>query len=147
MLRAVALWVVVAALALGGCGDDASDESRPAATATAASAADGYYEAMDALVTRLDTEVAAAIAGDAGATKRIAGVVKDVREQLRELRATGEESPAGNLVLTTAASARDYASNGDRASLELIRRIPIVETRDALKSEAAALRPLTDARQ
>lgn len=137
MLRAAVLGTVIAALALGGCGDDASDESRPAATATASTTAPaGYYEAMDALVTRLDTEVAAAIAGDAGATKRIAGVVEDVREQLREFRATGKESPAGNLVLTTAASARDFASDGDRAGLELIRRIPIVEARDALKSEA-----------
>ena len=137
MLRAAVLGTVIAALALGGCGDNASDESRPAATATAtATAPAGYYEAMDALVTRLDGEVAAATAGDADATTRIAGVVKDVREQLRGFRATGEESPAGTLLLTTAASARDYARNGDRAGLKLIRRIPIVETRDALKSEA-----------
>ena len=133
MLRAAVLGTVIAALALGGCGDDASEETRPAATATAPA---GYYGAMDALVTRLDTEVAAAIAGDADAAKRIAGVVEDVREQLREFRATGKESPAGNLVLTTAASARDYARNADRAGLKLIRRIPIAETRDALKSEA-----------
>ncbi|MDP9133662.1 MAG: hypothetical protein M3N56_02415, partial [Actinomycetota bacterium] len=70
MLRAAVLATVVAALMLG-CGDDASDESRPAATASAASAPSGYYEAMDALVTDLDRAVAAAISGDAGATTRI----------------------------------------------------------------------------
>ena len=134
MLRAAVFATVVAALVLGGCGDDASDEpggSPPAATAT--SAPSGYYEAMDALVTDLDTAVAAAISGDAGATKRIKAVIKDVRTQLRG----SGETPAGNLVLTTAASARDYARNGDRAGLKLIRRIPIVEARDALRSEAA----------
>ena len=88
---------------------------------------------MDALVTDLDRAVAAAISGDAGATKRIKAVIKDVRTELRE----SGETPAGNLVLTTAASARDYAPNGDRAGLKLIRRIPIVEARDALRSEAA----------
>lgn len=134
MLRAAVLATVVAALVLGGCGDDASDEpgqSRPAATAT--SATNGYYEAMDGLVTRLDKAVAAAISGDAGATKRIQAVIKDVRTELRE----SGETPAGNLVLTTAASARDYATNKDREGLKLIRRIPIVEARDALRSEAA----------
>ena len=133
MLRSAVLATVVAALVLGGCGGDASDEggaSTPAATAAPPSSA--YYEAMDALVTRLDRAVAAAIAGDADATKRIKAVIKDARTQLRE----SGETPAGNLVLTTAASARDYARNGDRAGLKLIRRIPIVETRDALTSEA-----------
>ena len=132
MLRAAVLATVVAALVLGGCADDASDESRPAATATATSAPSGYYEAMDELVTDLDRAVAASISGDAGATKRIKAVIKDVRTELRE----SGETPAGNLVLTTAASARDYAQNGDRAGLKLIRRIPIVEARDALTSEA-----------
>ena len=134
MLRAAVLATVVAALVLGGCGDDASDEpgeSRPAATAT--SAPTGYYEAMDALVADLDMAVAAAISGDAGATKRIKAVIKDVRAELQE----SGETPAGNLVLTTAASARDYATNNDREGLKLIRRIPIVEARDALRSEAA----------
>jgi hypothetical protein len=133
MLRAAVLATVVAALVLGGCGDDSSDESRPAATASATSAPSGYYEAMDELVTDLDRAVAAAISGDAGATKRINAVIKGVRAELRE----SGETPAGNLVLTTAASARDYAANKDREGLKLIRRIPIVETRDALRSEAA----------
>jgi hypothetical protein len=132
MLRAAVLATVVAALMLG-CGDDASDESRPAATASATSAPSGYYEAMDELVTDLDRAVATAISGDAGATKRINAVIKGVRAELRE----SGETPAGNLVLTTAASARDYAANKDREGLKLIRRIPIVETRDALRSEAA----------
>jgi len=134
MLRAAVVATVVAALVLGGCGDDASDEpggSRPAATAS--SAPNGYYEAMDGLVTRLDKAVAGAISGDAGATKRIKAVIKDVRAELRE----SGETPAGNLVLTTAASARDYATNKDREGLKLIRRVPIVEARDALRSEAA----------
>lgn len=132
MLRAAVLATVVAALVLGGCGDDGSDESRPAATASATSAPSGYYEAMDELVTDLDRAVAAAISGDAGATKRIQAVIKDVRAELRE----SGDTPAGNLVLTTAASARDYAANKDREGLKLIRRIPIVEARDALRSEA-----------
>ena len=34
-------------------------------------------------------------------------------------------------------SARDYARNGERQGLRLIRDVPIVEARDALKSEAA----------
>ena len=132
MLRAAVLATVVAALVLGGCGDDAPDESRPGATASATSAPSGYYEAMDELVTDLDSAVAAAISGDAGATKRINAVIKGVRAELRE----SGETPAGNLVLTTAASARDYALNKDQEGLKLIRRIPIVEARDALRSEA-----------
>jgi hypothetical protein len=65
-------------------------------------------------------------------------VVRDVRKQLEERRAAGDgESPGGNFVLTTALSARDYARNGEREGLQLIRDVPIVEARDALKSEAA----------
>ena len=134
MLRAAVLWAVLAALTLGGCGDDGSSEgdgSRPAATATAASS--DFYAEMDDLVTRLDQAVAAAIAGEEAAVKRIDGVVRDVRSKLRE---QGAESPAGNLVLTTAAQARDYARTGERAGLELIREVPIAEARDLLKSEA-----------
>jgi hypothetical protein len=142
MLRAAVLATVVTALAVGGCGDDASDEggeSGPAATATATPASRDYYEAMDELVTRLDRAVAAAIAGEADAVKRIDDVVKDAREELREHRAAGGgESPAGNLVLTTAASARDYARDGEREGLKLVRRFPIVEARDALESEASS---------
>jgi hypothetical protein len=142
MLRAAVVGTVVAALALGGCGDDAADEggeSRPAATATATPASREYYEAMDELVSRLDRAVAAAIAGEADAVKRIEDVVKDAREELREHRAAGGgESEAGNLVLTTAASARDYARNGEQEGLKLVRRIPIVEARDFLQSEASS---------
>ena len=142
MLRAAVVGTVVAALALGGCGDDAADEggeSRPAATATATPASREYYEAMDELVTRLDRAVAAAIAGEEDAVKRIEDVVKDAREELREHRAAGGgESEAGNLVLTTAASAREYARNGEQEGLKLVRRIPIVEARDFLQSEASS---------
>ena len=77
-------------------------------------------------------------AGEANAMRRIKGVVRDVRDQLKERRAAGDgESPAGNFVLTTALSARDYARNGERQGLQLVRDVPIVEARDALKSEAA----------
>ena len=93
---------------------------------------------MDELVTRLDGAVAAAIAGEADAVKRLNGVVRDTRTELREHKAAGGgDSPAGNLVLTTAAQARDYARNGEREGLELIRDVPIGEARDLLKNEAA----------
>ena len=92
---------------------------------------------MDRLVTRLDRAVAAALAGEADAVRRIKGVVRDAREQLRARRAVGDGvSPAGNFVLTTAASARDYAVHGEREGLQLIRDVPIVEAHDALKSES-----------
>jgi hypothetical protein len=82
--------------------------------------------------------VAAAIAGEAAAVQRINGVVRDTRKELRDHKAAGGgESPAGNLVLTTAAQARDYARNGEQEGLELIRDVPIIEARDLLKSEAA----------
>ena len=65
-------------------------------------------------------------------------MVRDTRKELREHTAAGGgESPAGNLVLTTAAQARDYARNGEREGLELIRDVPIGEARDLLKNEAA----------
>lgn len=137
MARAAVLCAVAAALLLGGCGDDGSSEggeSTPAATPASAE----YYKAMDELVTRLDGAVDAAIAGEADAVKRLNGVVRDTRKELREHKAAGGgESPAGNLVLTTAAQARDYARNGEREGLELIRDVPIGEARDLLKNEAA----------
>jgi hypothetical protein len=143
MLRAAVLGAVLVVLGLGGCGDEGSSESgksTPAPTPTAtATLRDDYYAAMDDLVTRLDRAVAAAISGEKDAVARIKGVIRDVREQLRKRRAAGDgESPAGNFVLTTAASARDYARNGERQGLKLIRDVPIVEARDALKNEAAA---------
>jgi hypothetical protein len=141
MLRAAVLATVVIVLGLGGCGEGSSGggtstlAATPSATATSR---DEYYSTMDDLVTRLDRAVAAAIAGEANPVQRIKGVVRDVREQLKERRAAGDgESPAGNFVLTTAMSARDYARNGERQGLQLIRDVPIVEARDALKSEAA----------
>jgi hypothetical protein len=49
----------------------------------------------------------------------------------------GEDvSAAGNLVVCTAVSARDYAAQEEREGLQLIRDVPIVEARDALASEA-----------
>ena len=141
MLRAAVLATVVIVFAWSGCGEGSNGEatSTPAATPSAtATSRDEYYSAMDDLVTRLDRAVAAAIAGEANAMRRIKGVVRDVRDQLKERRAAGDgESPAGNFVLTTALSARDYARNGERQGLQLIRDVPIVEARDALKSEAA----------
>jgi hypothetical protein len=141
MLRAAVLATVVIVFAWSGCGEGSNGgaTSTPAATPSAAATSrDEYYSAMDDLVTRLDRAVAAAIAGEANAMRRIKGVVSDVRDQLKERRAAGDgESPAGNFVLTTALSARDYARNGDRQGLQLIRDVPIVEARDALKSEAA----------
>jgi hypothetical protein len=139
MPRAAVLATVVMVFAWSGCGEGSNGgpTSTPAATPSAtATSGDEYYSAMDDLVTRLDRAVAAAIAGEANAMRRIKGVVRDVRDQLEERRAAGE-SPAGNFVLTTALSARDYARNGDRQGLQLIRDVPIVEARDALKSEAA----------
>ena len=53
-----------------------------------------------------------------------------------EFRETGTESPAGNLVLTTAASAREFAGRRPAGS-DCSAALPIVETRDALKSEEA----------
>jgi hypothetical protein len=128
---------------MGGCGDEgagAGEESTstPAAipSATAASR-DEFYSTMDDLVTRLDRAVAASLAGEADAVERINRVVRDTREQLKARRAAGDGvSPAGNFVLTTAASARDYAIHGEREGLQLIRDVPIIEARDALSSEA-----------
>jgi hypothetical protein len=74
MLRAAVLWTVIAALALGGCGDDGSSdggESTPTATATPESR--DYYRAMGKLVSRLDHAVAAAIAGEPNAARDYAG--------------------------------------------------------------------------
>jgi hypothetical protein len=138
MARAAVIWAVAAALLLGGCGDDGASEGESTPAATAVPESSDYYAAMDELVTRLDEAVAAAIAGEADAVKRLNGVVRDTRKELREHKAAGGgESPAGNLVLTTAAQARDYARNGEREGLELIRDVPIGEARDLLKNEAA----------
>ena len=131
--------MVVIVLGLGGCGDESGGgTSKPTATASATAASrDVYYATMDDLVTRLDRAVAAAIAGEANAVARIKGVVRDVRKQLKQRRAAGDGvSPAGNLLLTTALSARDYASHGEREGLQLIRDVPVIEARDALTSEA-----------
>ena len=141
MPRAAVLWAVFAALGMGGCGDEAASEratSTPAATPSATSTSgDEFYSEMDRLVTRLDRAVAAALAGEANAVQRIKSVVRDAREQLTARRAAGDGvSPAGRFVLTTAASARDYAIHGDREGLQLIRDVPIIEARDALTSEA-----------
>jgi hypothetical protein len=139
MPHAAVLGMVVIVLGLGGCGDESGGgTSRPTATASAtATSRDVYYSAMDDLVTRLDRAVAAAIAGEANAVERIKGVVRDVRKQLKQRRAAGDGvSPAGNLVLTTALSARDYARHGEREGLQLIRDVPVIEARDALTSEA-----------
>ena len=140
MARAAVLWTVLIALGMSGCGDVGSSEdgrSKPAATPSAATSRDEFYATMDHLVTRLDRAIAAALAGEVNAVARIKRVVRDAREQLKARRAAGEGvSPAGNLVLTTAASARDYAQHEERDGLQLIRDIPIIEARDALKSEA-----------
>jgi len=141
MPRAAVLWAVFVALGMGGCGDEGSSEgstSTPAAIPSAtATSRDEFYSTMDDLVTRLDRAVAAALASEAGAVVRIERVVRDAREQLKARRAAGDGvSPAGNFVLTTAASARDYAIHGDREGLQLIRDVPIIEARDTLKSEA-----------
>ena len=141
MPRAAVLWAVLFALGMGGCGDEGAGEgstSTPAAIPSATpTSRDEFYSTMDDLVTRLDRAVAASLAGDANAVERIKRVVRDTREQLKARRAAGDGvSPAGNFVLTTAASARDYAMNGDREGLQLIRDVPIIEARDALKSEA-----------
>lgn len=140
MVRAAVLWTVLIALGMSGCGDEGSSEAGrstptaiPSATATSR---DGFYAAMDHLLTRLDRAIAAALAGEANAVARLKRVVQDAREQLKARRAAGEgASPAGNLVLTTSASARDYATHGERDGLQLIRDIPIIEARDALSGE------------
>jgi hypothetical protein len=141
MPRAAVLSAVFIALGMGGCGDGGAGEGSsstpapiPSATATSR---DEFYSTMDDLVTRLDRAVAASLAGEANAVARISRVVRDTREQLKARRAAGDGvSPAGNFVLTTAASARDYAMHGEREGLQLIRDVPIIEARDALKSEA-----------
>ena len=139
----VVVWAVFIALGMGGCSDESAGEgststSTPAATASATAASrDEFYSTMDDIVTRLDRVVAAALAGEANAVERIKRVVRDTRERLKERRAAGDGvSPAGNFVLTTAASARDYAIHGEREGLQLIRDVPIIEARDALNSEA-----------
>ena len=135
MLRAGILGAVVAVLAVVGCGEDSSSEpggSEPAATATS-DARSEYYRAMDRLAVRLDRAVSEAIRGEANAPTRIKDVLRQIRTRVEDYR---EESPGGELLLTTAASARDYARRGDRQGLTLIRRVPLIEARDALKSEA-----------
>ena len=141
MRRVAVMWAVLIALGMGGCGGDGAGEgstSTPAAVPSAtATSRDEFYATMDDLVTRLDRAVAASLAGEANAVERIRRVVRDTREQLKARRAAGDGvSPAGNFVLTTAASARDYARDGEREGLQLIRDVPIIEARDALNSEA-----------
>jgi hypothetical protein len=141
MPRAAGLWAVLLALGMGGCGDEGLSEgstSTPAAVPSAtATSRDEFYSRMDDLLTRLDRTVAAALAGEANALARIKRVVRDVREQLKARRAAGDGvSAAGNFVLTTAASARDYVMHAEREGLQLIRDVPIIEARDALESEA-----------
>jgi hypothetical protein len=107
MLRVGILGAVVAVLALVGCGEDSSSDqggSKPAATATSDVRSE-YYRAMDKLAVRLDKAVSAAIEGDANALARIKNVLRQIRTQL-------EESSGGQFLLTTAASARDYARRG-----------------------------------
>jgi hypothetical protein len=121
VLRVAALGAVVAVVAMVGGGEDSSSEqggSEPTATSDVPSA---YYRAMDRLAVRLDRAVSAAIEGDANALARIKDVLRQIRTRLKEYR---EESPGGEFLLTTAASARDYASRGDRHGLRLIRRVP-----------------------
>jgi hypothetical protein len=89
---------------------------------------------MDEHAVRLHSAVSGAIEGDANALARIKNVLKRIQGELERYR---EESPAGRLLLTTAASARDYARQEDREGLRLIRRMPLIEARDALESEAA----------
>jgi hypothetical protein len=135
MPRVVILGAVVAVLAPVGCGEGSSSDrggSEPAATATS-NVRREYYRAMDELAVRLDRAVSRAIDGDAKALARIKSVLTQIRTKLEEHR---EESPGGELLLTTAASARDYARREDRQGLKLIRRVPVIEARDALESEA-----------
>ena len=141
MPRVAVLWAVFVALGMGGCGDEGAGEgskSTPAALPSAtATSRDTFYATMDDLVTRLDRAVAASLAGEPNAVERIKRVVRDTREQLKARQAAGDGvSPAGNFVLTTAASARDYAIHGEREGLQSIRDVPIIEARDALNSEA-----------
>lgn len=135
MRRGAIFGAVVAVLALSGCGESSSSDpsgSKPSATATSDVDSD-YYRAMDELAVRLNGAVSGAVEGDADAVGRIGDVVRQIRTRLEE---HGEASPAGQLLLTTAASARDYARRADRQGLELILRVPLVEARDALESEA-----------
>src|SRR5688572_19269586 len=124
MLRVGILGAVVAVLALFGCGEDSSSDqggSKPAATATSDVRSE-YYRAMDKLAVRLDNAVSAAIEGEANALARIKNVLRQIRTQLEEYR---EDSPGGRFLLTTAASARDYASSANRQGLRLTRRVPL----------------------
>jgi hypothetical protein len=135
MLRVAVLGAVMAVSALAGCGEGSSSVrggAVPEATATSDVRGE-YYRAMDAHAVRLRSAVSSAIEGDAKALARIRGVLKRIRAELERYR---EESPAGRLLLTTAASARDYARQEDREGLRLIRRVPLIEARDALESEA-----------
>jgi hypothetical protein len=135
LVRVAILGAVVAVLALVGCGQDSSSDqgdSEPAATASGDVRSE-YYRAMDELAVRLDRAVSGAVEGDTNALARIKEVLRQIRTELEKYR---EESPGGELLLTTAASARDYAKREDRQGLKLIGRVPLIEARDALKSEA-----------
>lgn len=135
MRRGAIIGAVVAVLVLSGCGERSpSDQAGAEPAVTATNDVDReYYRAMDKLAVRLDGAVSRAIQGDANALAPINHVVRQIRTRLED---HGEASPAGQLLLTTAASARDYARRADRQSLELILRVPLVEARDALASEA-----------
>jgi hypothetical protein len=74
-----------------------------------------------------------ALDGSRDALARIKNVLRQIRTQLQEYR---EESAGGQFLVTTAESARDYARRGDRQGLRLIRRVPLIEARDTLTSEA-----------
>jgi hypothetical protein len=140
MPRAAILWAICVALGMSGCGEETgegSSSTRAAIPSAAATSRDEFYSTMDDLVTRLDRAVAASLAGEADAVGRIRRVLRDTRKQLKARRAAGEGvSPAGNFVLTTAMSAREYAMHGEREGLQLIRDVPLIEARDGLKSEA-----------
>ncbi len=135
MLRVAILGAVVAVSAVVGCGEDSSSDqggAKPAATATSDVRSE-YYRAMDKLAVRLDRTVAGAIMGDANALARIKNVLRQIRTQLQKYR---EESAGGQFLLTTAESARDYARRGDWQGLRLSRRVPLIEARDTLNSDA-----------
>jgi hypothetical protein len=53
------------------------------------------------------------------------------------LAGCGEDSSSDRGGATTAASARDHARQEDREGLRLIRRVPLIEARHAIESEAA----------
>jgi hypothetical protein len=115
MRRGAIIGAVVAVLVLSGCGERSpSDQADAEPAATATSDVDREHcRAMDELAVRLDGAVSGAIQGDANALAPINDVVRQIRTRLED---HGAASPAGQLLLTTAASARDYARRAGRAS-------------------------------